>query len=222
MIVIVEDDKNIRELVLYTLRNSGYDAIGFSNSIDFYNTINYKDIELLLLDIMLPGETGLQILTKLRSDTQTKTIPIIMLTAKDSEYDKIIGLDSGADDYVTKPFSILELVARIKALLRRVTKTKELSYKLLNIDDENHTVYLNGKIIEFTLKEYEILKLLLSNQNKVVLRNDILNSIWGYEYIGETRTLDVHIRTLRAKLGEYDKYIETVRGIGYRLGGSDV
>ena len=221
MIVIVEDDKNIRELVLYTLRNAGFEAHGYANGDDFYHSINFNDLELLLLDIMLPKESGLDILTKLRNNPNTKDLPIIMLTAKDSEYDKIIGLDSGADDYVTKPFSMLELVSRVKALLRRVTTKKLLSYKSLSINDERHIVYLDGKHIDITLKEYEILKLLLSNPNKVITRNVLLNTIWGYEFVGETRTLDVHIRTLRTKLGIYDKYIETVRGIGYRLGGND-
>ncbi len=223
MIVILEDDKSIRDLVLYTLKASQIDAIGYANSQDFYDSLKESIPQLLLLDIMLPQEDGLQVLKKLRNKEETKYLPIIMLTAKDTEYDKIIGLDSGADDYITKPFSMLELVSRIKALLRRVEKTKNkiLNYNNISLDDDRHIVLLNNEIIDLTLKEYDILKLLLLKQGQVVRREDILNNVWGQYYIGETRTLDVHIRTLRTKLGECEKYIKTIRGLGYVIGGHD-
>ena len=221
MIVILEDDKNIRELVLYTLNNSGYEAVGYSNPIDFFQYLPKDKPNILLLDIMLPDMDGIEVLKKLRKQEDTKNLPIIMLTAKDTEFDKIVGLDSGADDYVTKPFSMLELVSRIKALLRRTVtneKNEILEYKLLVVDNETHRVLINDKLIEMTLKEYNTLKLLLTKKGKVVTREELLNSVWGYDFTGETRTVDVHIRTIRAKLGEYENYIETIRGVGYRIG----
>ncbi len=221
MIAILEDDRSIRELTLYTLKNSQFDAIGFSNGIDFFDSLSDAIPDLLLLDIMLPGEDGLEILSKLRKREDTKKLPIIMLTAKDTEFDKIIGLDNGADDYVTKPFSMLELISRIKALLRRTEKVKsenKFSFKSLFMDDESHKVYILNKPVEMTLKEYNTLKLLLENQGKVITRDFLLNSVWGYDFDGETRTVDVHIRTIRSKLDKYGDYIETVRGVGYRIG----
>ncbi len=224
MIVILEDDKSIRELVLYTLKNAGYNAVGYSNSLEFFDSIKTEKPKLLLLDIMLPEEDGLEVLSKIRKAEDTKSLPVIMLTAKDTEYDKIIGLDSGADDYVTKPFSMLELISRVKALLRRTEKNENkniLEYKLLKLDDESHKVYLNDKSVEMTLKEYNTLRLLLLKQGKVITRDELLNTVWGYEFQGETRTVDVHIRAIRAKLGELENYIETIRGVGYRIGEKD-
>lgn len=221
MIAILEDDKSIRDIVLYTLKSSGFEAVGYAISSDFYEGLKTDTPELLLLDIMLPQEDGLEVLAKLREKEETKKMPIIMLTAKDTEYDKIVGLDGGADDYVTKPFSMLELVSRIKALLRR-TKSGDnhnvIVFQKLKLNDESHKVTLCDKTIETTLKEYELLKILLQNQGKVVKRNELLHSVWGWDFAGETRTLDVHIRMLRTKLGEYEHYIETVRGVGYRIG----
>lgn len=224
MIVILEDDNSIRELVLYTLKNSNLSAKGYSNSLDFYNSLENEIPSLLLLDIMLPNEDGLEVLKKIREHKKLNKLPVIMLTAKDSEYDKILGLDLGADDYVTKPFSMLELVSRIKALLRRTNdndKVNVLEYKKLKLEIDTHTVYLNNHKIDLTLKEYNTLKLLLTKLNKVITREELLNVVWGYEYEGETRTVDVHIRTIRAKFKEYENYIQTVRGVGYRIGGLD-
>ena len=222
MIAILEDDKSIRDLVLYTLNNSKLDAIGYSNPNDFLNSLNNSIPDLLLLDIMLPDINGIDILTKLRNNTNTSKLPIILLTAKDTEYDKLIGLDSGADDYITKPFSMLELVSRINALLRRTNISSNSNniykYKLLVLDDNKHKVILDNNIIDLTLKEYNTLKLLLSNINNVVTRNELLVNVWGYDYIGESRTIDVHIRTIRSKLNSYGYYIETIRGVGYMIG----
>lgn len=222
MIAILEDDKSIRDLVLYTLNNSKLDAIGYSNPNDFLNSLNNSIPDLLLLDIMLPDINGIDILTKLRNNTNTSKLPIILLTAKDTEYDKLIGLDSGADDYITKPFSMLELVSRINALLRRTNISSNSNniykYKLLELDDNKHKVILDNNIIDLTLKEYNTLKLLLSNINNVVTRNELLVNVWGYDYIGESRTIDVHIRTIRSKLNSYGYYIETIRGVGYMIG----
>ena len=224
MIVVLEDDRSIRELVLYTLKNSGFEGKGYSNSKDFFDQLETDQPQLLLLDIMLPGEDGLSVLGKLRRLDSTKKLPVILLTAKDSEFDKIIGLDSGADDYVTKPFSMLELISRIKAVLRRTEETSNNSlfvYKKLSLDDESHQVFIADKALTMTLKEYNTLKYLLTRKGKVVSRDDLLNAVWGYDFTGETRTVDVHIRTIRSKLGEYENYVETIRGIGYRIGGRD-
>ncbi len=224
MIAILEDDKNIRELVLYTLRNSNFEAVGYSKSSELYEGLKNFMPELLLLDIMLPEEDGLKVLQKLRNNSDTTKLPIIMLTAKDTEYDKIVGLDSGADDYITKPFSMLELVSRIKAMLRRTDNTKEKSvytFKNLTLDDESHTVWLCDAKLDLSLKEYKILKLLLKKQGKVFSRDEILHAVWNYDFMGESRTLDVHIRSLRSKLASYNDYIKTVRGVGYMIGGKD-
>ncbi len=224
MITIVEDDKSIRELVLYALKNAGYEVQGFPNGSEFFETLKNSTPELLLLDIMLPNEDGIEILKKLRDKEATKSIPIIMLTAKDTEYDKVIGLDSGADDYITKPFSMLELISRVKALLRRTndSETKEsLQFKELKIYDDEHRVLVGTTTVDMTLKEYKTLKLLLAKKGKVLTRDELLNNVWGYDFCGETRTVDVHIRTIRAKLGEYGEYIETIRGVGYRIGGKN-
>ena len=222
MIYIVEDDSGIRELVMYTLQNSGYRVCGFEQGDGLFSTLSDPFPELILLDIMLPGEDGIQILKKLRQDERTKAIPIIMLTAKSAEYDKVIGLDNGADDYVTKPFGMMELLSRIKAVLRRSTPQPEsqiLSYKNILIDERAHQATVDGTPVDLTLKEYNLLNLLMHNIGTVLTRDMLLSKIWGYDFDGETRTVDVHIRTLRQKLGEEHPIIETVRGVGYRIGG---
>ena len=223
MIYVLEDDNSIREFVVYTLCHMNLPAKGFDKPSLFWEAMEDEKPELLLLDIMLPEEDGLTILGKLRSNSDTKAIPVIMLTAKDSEYDKVLGLDTGADDYVAKPFGMMELVARIKALLRRTetgSEAKETIYEMgsLSVYPERHKVKVSGIAINLTLKEYELLLLLLQNKGMVFTRDQLLNKIWGYEFDGESRTVDVHVRTLRQKLGEAGGLIETVRGVGYRIG----
>lgn len=222
MIYCLEDERNIRELIVYTLQSSGFDAIGFSNSADFFQAVSKEKPELALLDVMLPKENGLSMLKKMKESASMADIPVIMVTAKGSEFDKVTGLNLGADDYIAKPFGMMEFVARVRAVLRRgglKEKKSELSYKNLVIQTEKHRVLLSGDPIELTLKEYELLKYLIENQGRVLSRNQILGTVWGYDVDGETRTVDVHIRTMRQKLGEYGKYVETVRGVGYRIGG---
>lgn len=219
MIYCVEDDRGIRELVVYTLLNTGFEAAGFESDKELFPAIKSVKPELILLDIMLPGEDGIQILKRLKADMALKDIPVIMLTAKGSEYDKVIGLDIGADDYITKPFGMMELISRIKAVLRRVKNDKtEGCYSVGNvkIDLTAHSVFVSGENVELTLKEFELLRLLMKNKGKVLTRDMLLENIWGYDFDGETRTVDVHIRSLRAKLGENGDIIETVRGVGYR------
>ena len=222
MIYFVEDDSSIRELVLYTLNNSGFDAQGFEKPSDFWRAIDRRLPKLVMLDIMLPEEDGLHMLKRLRSSSVTKKLPVIMLTAKGTEYDKVIGLDSGADDYLSKPFGMMELVARIKALLRRTDDIAsagcEYDIGKLHIDTAQHIVSVDGRQVTLTLKEFEMLCLLIKNQGVVLTRDQLLNKIWGYSFDGENRTVDVHIRTLRQKLGECGDYIETVRGVGYKIG----
>ncbi|HOD93454.1 MAG TPA: response regulator transcription factor [Clostridia bacterium] len=223
MIYFVEDDSSIRELVIYTLSNTGFEAYGMDNAKALYQSISVKKPDLILLDIMLPGENGLEILKKLRSSPDTSDIPVIMVTAKGSEYDKIVGLDSGADDYISKPFGIMELVARIKAVLRRVTKkinANEYEDEGVYINSSDHTVTADGKPVLLTLKEFDLLYELMSNKGIVLTRNSLLERVWGYDYSGETRTVDVHIRTLRKKLGKKGNIIITVRGVGYIIGGN--
>lgn len=222
MIFCVEDDDNIRELVIYTLETTGFPARGFSEGTSFLKALEEEIPELILLDIMLPGIDGMKILRKLKSDKKTKNIPVIMVTAKGTEYDKVVGLDSGADDYVTKPFGMMELISRIKAVLRRsqrIEESTELEINGVVVDSQKHEVKVDGERVVLTLKEFELLELLMNNRNIVLSREKLLSEIWGYEYAGETRTIDVHIRTLRQKLGEKGNIIETVRGVGYRVGG---
>lgn len=222
MIFCVEDDSNIRELVIYTLKATGMEACGFENGSDFMKALAKEMPELILLDIMLPGEDGLSLLKRLKKDSQTKEIPVIMLTAKSAEYDVVKGLDMGADDYISKPFGMMELVSRIKAVLRRTKSLEEkdiLQAGNISIDLKKHQVKVEGEEILLTLKEYELLKRFLKNQDIVLTREQLLEDIWGYDFVGETRTLDVHIRTLRQKLGTSGDGIQTVRGVGYRLGG---
>ncbi|MBO4947867.1 MAG: response regulator transcription factor [Peptococcaceae bacterium] len=222
MIYCVEDDASIRELVVYTLQATGYAAQGFADGKAFSDALAQRLPELVLLDIMLPGEDGLQILKRLRSDTVTADLPIIMMTAKGTEYDKVIGLDSGADDYIAKPFGMMELVSRVKALLRRTQKSSagaRLVCGTLILDKETYKVTADGQEVTLTHREFELLEFLLENRNIVLSREKILDRIWGYTSDVETRTLDVHIRSLRQKLGTSGNCIETVRGIGYRIEG---
>ena len=222
MIYCVEDDDNIRELVIYTLETTGLKARGFADGSAFMEALAFDTPELILLDIMLPGDDGLELLKKLKSSSKTKGIPVIMVTAKGSEYDKVVGLDSGADDYVTKPFGMMELVSRIKAVLRRSGKVEDrmdMETAGVHVDVKKHEVTVDGKEVSLTLKEFELLEKLMRNQGIVLTRDQLLTEIWGYDFDGETRTVDVHIRTLRQKLGEKGEIIQTVRGVGYRVGG---
>lgn len=221
MIFCVEDDDNIRELVIYTLETTGLEARGFADGTAFMEALAFDTPELVLLDIMLPGEDGLSLLKKLKNSAKTKEIPVIMVTAKGAEYDKVVGLDGGADDYVTKPFGMMELVSRIKAVLRRTKKEKEegqYSVGNLSMDLKKHVVFVDGKQVTLTLKEFELLGRLVQNHNIVLTRDRLLEEVWGYDFDGETRTVDVHVRTLRQKLGSAGDMIQTVRGVGYRLG----
>lgn len=221
MIYCVEDDDNIRELVIYTLETTGLKAQGFAEGSAFMEALAFDTPELVLLDIMLPGEDGLSLLKKLKNSAKTKEIPVIMVTAKGAEYDKVVGLDGGADDYVTKPFGMMELVSRIKAVLRRTKKEKEegqYSVGNLSMDLKKHVVFVDGKQVTLTLKEFELLGRLVQNHNIVLTRDRLLEEVWGYDFDGETRTVDVHVRTLRQKLGSAGDMIQTVRGVGYRLG----
>ena len=220
MIFVVEDDPNIRELVTYTLQSTGFDACGFENGSEFLKALSDGEKpELVLLDIMLPGEDGISILGKLRKKSATKDLPIIMMTAKGTEYDKVLGLDSGADDYIPKPFRMMELISRIRALLRRSEDAGAEEYQAANlyVCPSRHVVTVDRQNVNLTLKEYEVLCLLLKNSGTVLSRTQLLNQVWGYEFDGESRTVDVHIRTLRQKLGTAGDLIETVRGVGYKI-----
>ena len=222
MIYLLEDDANIRNFVVYALNNSGLEAEGFELPSQFWTAVEKKKPSMAILDIMLPEEDGLSVLRKLRESSETKDLPIIMLTAKSTEYDKVIGLDGGADDYVTKPFGTMELMARVKALLRRaepVSDGKEYSIGPLLLNPDKHIIRVDGQDVALTLKEFQLLCYLIRNKGNVMTRDRILQEIWGYEFDGENRTVDVHIRTLRSKLGKAGDLIETVRGIGYRIGG---
>ena len=222
MIYLLEDDTNIRNFVVYALNNSGLEAEGFELPSRFWAAVEKKKPSMAILDIMLPEEDGLSVLRKLRESSETKDLPIIMLTAKSTEYDKVIGLDGGADDYVTKPFGTMELMARVKALLRRaepVSDGKEYSIGPLLLNHDKHIIRVDGQDVALTLKEFQLLCYLIRNKGNVMTRDRILQEIWGYEFDGENRTVDVHIRTLRSKLGKAGDLIETVRGIGYRIGG---
>lgn len=222
MIYLLEDDTNIRNFVVYALNSSGLEAEGVELPSLFWTAMEKKKPSLAILDIMLPEEDGLSVLRKLRGNSETKDLPIIMLTAKSTEYDKVIGLDGGADDYVTKPFGTMELVARVKALLRRaepVSDGNEYSIGPLFLNPDKHIIQVDGRDVTLTLKEFQLLCYLIKNRGKVMTRDQILQEIWGYEFDGENRTVDVHIRTLRSKLGKAGDLVETVRGIGYRIGG---
>ena len=219
MIYCVEDDNAIRDLMLYTLGASGFQAKGFPDSTFFWQAMTEEKPELILLDIMLPGEDGITVLKRLRAASATANIPVIMATAKGSDFDKVIGLDTGADDYLVKPFGMMEMVARIKAVMRRTApKTDQvLTCGDIVLDEVRHIVTVDGKQVVLTLKEYELLKLLMENAGQVFTRDILLSRIWGQDYLGETRTVDVHIGTLRTKLAKGGEKIETVRGVGYKM-----
>ncbi len=219
MIYIVEDDANIRELESYALQSSGFSTACFENSESFFDACSAGLPELVLLDIMLPNEDGLSILKKMRSHPDLKQVPVIMVTAKTSELDKVKGLDSGADDYMTKPFGVMELISRVKALLRRAAPQKQdiLSAGGVTVDDSKHLVTAGGEVRELTYKEYELLKFLMVNRGIVLSRDKIMERVWGFDYEGESRTVDMHIKTLRQKLGESGALIKTVRNVGYKF-----
>ena len=221
MIYLLEDDDSIRKLVLYALENQGMSALGFAEPGEFWQAMQERTPELLLLDIMLPGEDGISILRRLRERERSKTLPVIMLTAKNAEYDRVLGLDSGADDYITKPFGMMELLARIRAVLRRAQGPEAAETVLrageLELDEARHLVTVCGESVSLTAKEFSLLRLLLQNRGRVLTRQVLMDRVWGLEAEPENRTLDVHIRTLRAKLGSQGGLIETVRGVGYKL-----
>ncbi len=219
LIYVVEDDKNIQEIETFALANVGYQVEGFGSAAEFYEALNDVTPDLVLLDIMLPDEDGLTILKRIRRRKETEKVPVIMVTAKTTEIDKVKGLDLGADDYMTKPFGVMELISRVKAMLRRTARPeeKEKTLKVGNVlmDREKHAVFADGVQVELTFKEYELLKLLMSNAGIVTTRDVILDRVWGIDFEGESRTLDMHIKTLRQKLGEDGKLIKTVRNVGY-------
>ncbi|WP_288527728.1 winged helix-turn-helix domain-containing protein [uncultured Eubacterium sp.] len=220
MIYCIEDDNGIRDLIVYTLTASGYEAKGFADSSEFWTAVKQEIPTLILLDVMLPNEDGISILKKIRSDKKTAEVPVIMETAKETEYDKVVALDLGADDYLTKPFGMMEMVSRVRAVLRRTSKEEkkqDLKLNELEINTSRHIVYVNGTEVYLTLKEYDLLKLFMENIGRAFTRDQLLSSVWGTEYVGETRTVDVHIGTLRTKLGSAGDYIKTVRGVGYRM-----
>lgn len=219
MIYCVEDDNGIRDLMTYTLAVSGYEAKGFPDSTGLWEALHTVRPELIMLDIMLPGEDGITILKKLRENSATADIPVIMATAKGTEYDKVIGLDLGADDYLAKPFGMMEMVSRVRAVLRRSAPHSSgvLTVGPIALDVVRHRVTVGGNEVTLTLKEFELLRLFAENKGVVFTRDQLLAHIWGVDYIGETRTVDVHIGTLRTKLGDAGELIETVRGVGYRM-----
>lgn len=217
MIYIVEDDRNIQEIELFALKNSGYQAVGFETAKDFYKVLSEKLPELILLDIMLPDEDGLSILRSLRTRADTQKIPVILVTAKSTEIDKVKGLDGGADDYIAKPFGVMEMIARVKALLRRSGGAEEslMTCGNVTLDSEKRMVYVDGKPVELTYKEFELLKLLMKNHGIVISRDVIMERVWDSSFEGESRTIDVHVRTLRQKLGDGGALIKTIRNVGY-------
>lgn len=219
-IYVVEDDQNIREIESFALKNSGYEVEDFACAGDFYKRIERVLPDLVMLDIMLPDRDGLDILKDLRSRVDTRRLPIIMVTAKTTEIDKVKGLDQGADDYLTKPFGVMELISRVKALLRRSSGLQEdavLQFQDLQMNLEKHRVSIGGETIELTFKEFELLRIFMQNAGIVLQRETLMNKVWGTDYEGESRTLDMHIKTLRQKIGEYGNHIKTVRNVGYRL-----
>jgi len=222
VIYIVEDDDNIRELVSYSLKTAGFRPQGFECSRDFDNALETEFPDLVLLDIMLPGEGGIEVLSRLKKSGKTKEIPVIMLTAKSSEYDRVKGLDLGADDYITKPFSVLELTSRIRAVLRRSGQKDDentvVTCNNVEVDAKKHTVKVCGEAVTLTFKEFELLRLLMENMEVVLSRDRIMSSVWGTDFEYETRTVDMHIKTLRQKLGAGGEIVKTVRGIGYKAG----
>ena len=219
-IYCVEDDQNIRDLVVYALGTAGFGAKGFEKSSELYEEMKKELPVLILLDIMLPEEDGMQILRHIRSDMTTRNIPVIMLTAKSAEFDKVMGLDSGADDYITKPFGVMEMISRVKAVLRRAGSVSEETRLVLGgiiLDAESHVVTVNGEGVAFTYKEFELLQYLMKNEGIVLTRDKLMSAVWGFDFEGESRTVDMHIKTLRQKLGSCGSMIETVRGVGYKI-----
>lgn len=220
MIYCVEDDDSIRELMLYALRASGFEAEGFWDSVGLFDALSHAQPQLIMLDIMLPGMDGIEILKALRGNPATARIPVIIASARGTEYDKVVGLDLGADDYLAKPFGMMEMVSRIRAVLRRAAPAAApglLQMGNLRMDSASHTVYAGDIRVELTLKEFDLLKLFLEHPGRVFTRDQLLERIWSTDYVGETRTVDVHIGTLRTKLGQCGEYIRTVRGVGYRM-----
>lgn len=220
MIYCVEDDAGIRNMMVYALNAGGFHAVGFPDGAAFFNALTKERPELVILDIMLPGEDGISILRRLRSQRETASLPIIMATAKTTEYDRVVGLDCGADDYLCKPFGMLEMVSRVKAVLRRSAPAADpqaLRIGALELNHAEHTVLANGQPVQLTLKEYELLQLFMTHPGQVFTREQLLDAVWTSDYLGETRTIDVHIGTLRTKLGGCGNYIVTVRGVGYRM-----
>lgn len=220
LVYIVEDDASIRELEIYALKNSEFDVIGFDSSKEFFSELKTKQPDLVLLDIMLPEDDGLAILTSIRQSNQYSQIPVIMVTAKTSEIDAVKGLDMGADDYITKPFGVMELVSRVKAVLRRTMKKSKsvLVYKSIVLDENKHTVLVEGNEVDLTYKEYEILKYLMRNNSMVFTRDKLMEIVWDYNFEHGNRTVDVHIQSLRKKLGSAGQYIKTIRNVGYKVG----
>ncbi len=220
LIYIVEDDKNISEIESYALKNSGYLVDTFENAKTFWSRVQDRKPDLVLLDVMLPDSDGIEVLKKMRRNPDTRRVPVIMVTAKSSEIDKVKGLDNGADDYITKPFGIMELISRVKAILRRINQDeeeKQLVFQNITLDCEKRQVTLDGENCELTYKEFELLKLFLQNAGIVMTRETIMEKVWGIDFEGESRTLDMHIKTLRQKLGDAGKHIKTVRNVGYRI-----
>lgn len=220
MIFCVEDDSGVRDLMVYTLRSAGYEAKGFADGESLFLALRTERPELIMLDIMLPGEDGISLLKRLRLQTETAAIPVIMATAKGTEYDRVIGLDSGADDYLSKPFGMMEMLSRIRAVLRRTSAGNAVrTFRIdgLHLNPETYTVSADGERLRLTRKEYSLLRVLMETPERVFPREQLLEIVWGMAYMGESRTVDVHIGTLRTKLGRYGAYIETVRGIGYRM-----
>ncbi|MDU1411651.1 MAG: response regulator transcription factor [Clostridium sp.] len=226
-ILVVDDEVHIQELIKFNLSKNGFQVITADNGIDALRIAEDEKPDLILLDLMIPGIDGLEVCKKIRRNSSIESIPIIMITAKGEELDKILGLELGADDYITKPFSVRELVARVKAMLRRTSLKQEESkmrFGNISIDFQKHEVFRNNARVELTLKEFELLEILIKNKGKVMTRDFLLDKIWGYEYVGETRTVDVHVRHLRQKIEEDDKnpiYIQTIRGIGYKFNFGD-
>ena len=216
-IIVVEDDVNIRDLLVYALNNHGYKAYGFPGAKEFFNYFEEINPSLVILDLMLDGEDGYSILSKIRKGSKNSDVPVILLTAKDSEYDKVKGLDMGADDYITKPFGVLETVSRIKAILRRSPKNQSED-SILEFKDIYLEIYVGEELINLTYKEFELLYFFLINEEIVLSREKLMYEVWGFDYTGESRTVDVHIRTLRQKLKDSGKYIKTIRNIGYKIG----
>ncbi|MBU5428342.1 response regulator transcription factor [Tissierella pigra] len=222
-IYCVEDDESIRQLVIYALKNNGFETKGFENGNDLYTELHHTIPDLILLDIMLPGDDGYKILDNIRKNHNTKDIPVIILTAKNSEFDKVKGLDMGADDYISKPFGVMELISRVNAVLRRSLKTDNkdsiLSIDNLIVDENKRIVTVDNREVNLTFKEFELLLYLIRNKNMVLSRDKIMNEVWETDFEGESRTVDVHVRTLRLKLGDAGKIIQTIRNVGYKIGG---